>query len=327
MSSVQRRRVLGHITEVANQRIRTAIFDFDCASENEVERYRAMLVTSPGAAVLGLKRSALGVRLLISRLERLQRLLHEEGTLYGQARNELINYQGARAVPTESLSESAGAYLTWLYCLMAQPAPKDKDFVAMGNPRWMPAELDDRDPLDWLGSKDVCRQILKNTIERALTSLIERERHLRKNYEEPARDGAELRKQVLATPEGSLLLRHERAHDLTFHRAYGALLKGRPQSLKTGRPPGAPHSADDDEADRQDSAAVAADATRVAETRAERKREADAVAPGPGNGIGAPDACEDSMIQKVRAARPDKCPEAGVTPAEAPVEAAGSFAV
>jgi hypothetical protein len=109
MSSVQRRRVLGQLTEVVNQQIRTADFDCDCAQEDEVERYRVMLETSPGAAVLGLKRSALGVRLLISRWERLQRLLRRDGTLYGHDRDEAINYQGARATPPESLSRSEGA--------------------------------------------------------------------------------------------------------------------------------------------------------------------------------------------------------------------------
>ena len=54
MSSVQRRRVLGHMTEVVNQRMRTAVFDYDCAQENDVQRYRAMLARQPGAAVLGL---------------------------------------------------------------------------------------------------------------------------------------------------------------------------------------------------------------------------------------------------------------------------------
>ncbi len=84
MSSVQRRRVLGQLTELVNQNIRTADFDFDCAQEDEVERYRAMLETSPGAAILGLKRSALGIRLLIMRWERLERLLHRDGTWYGE---------------------------------------------------------------------------------------------------------------------------------------------------------------------------------------------------------------------------------------------------
>jgi hypothetical protein len=232
MSSIQRRRVLGHITEVVNQRIRTAVFDHDVAQEDNVQLYRSMLASSPGAAVLGLKRSAMGVRFLISRLERLEGLLQEEGTLYGDDKNELINYQGARAVPTECLFESPAAYLTWLYCLMAQPKPKDKDFVAMGNPKWMPPALDDRDERDWVGGKQLSRQILHELIAGALLSLREREALLRRNYDGPARDGAELRRQVLATPEGSLLLRHERAHELTFNRAYGASLKGRLQSLK-----------------------------------------------------------------------------------------------
>jgi hypothetical protein len=308
MSSVQRRRVLSHLTEVVNQRIRTAIFDFDCAHEDEVERYRMMLATSPGAAVLGLKRSALGLRFLISRFERLQRLLQEEGTLYGEDRNELINYQGARAVPTEALSESSGAFLTWLYCLMAQPAPKDKDFVAMGNPRWRPTALEDRDPMDWLGGKALCRQILNERVTEELASLRQREQRLRINYEEPARDGAELRRQVLASPEGSLLLRHERAHGHVFLGAYGAFLKGRLQSLKTGRPPGAPNKDDNHTAEQvQDRAAVVSDAAVVAERRAWRKQEAEAVAPGRDGGIGAPEAFADVMIEKVRAVRTTMC--------------------
>ena len=132
MSSIQWRRVLGHMTEAVNHRIRTAFFDFDCAHEDEVQRYRAMLATSPGAAILGLKRSALGVRYLIMRWERLESLLLRDGTWYGGDRNEAINCQGARADPPESLSESEAGYLTWLYCLMAQPAPKDQHFFEIG---------------------------------------------------------------------------------------------------------------------------------------------------------------------------------------------------
>ncbi len=105
---------------------------------------------------------------------------------------------------------------------------------------------------------------------------------LRTNYEEPARDGAEIRRQVLATPEGSLLLRHERAHGLTFDRAYAAFLKGRLQSLKTGRPPGAPHPVDDDagQASAADEPGPGPDATRVAEEKVRRKQAAAAVGVG-----------------------------------------------
>ena len=103
-----------------------------------------MLETQPGAAVVGLKRSALGVRFLLGRWERLLRLMNDEGTLYGADRNEFINYQGAQVTAPEDLFHSEGAYLTWVYCLMCQPAPKDEHFVAMGNPRWMPTGLMDR---------------------------------------------------------------------------------------------------------------------------------------------------------------------------------------
>jgi hypothetical protein len=322
MASVQWRRVHRHQTAIVNQKIRTAVFDFDCAQEDEVERYRAMLRTSPGAAVLGLKRSALGLRLLIARWERLLRLLDEEGTLYGNDRNEMINCQGARATPTEVLFESEGAYLTWLYCLMAQPAPRDSDFVTIGNERWMPTGLNDRNPFEWLGEKHVCRRILKELVEQELASVRRREARLRSNYEDPARDDAELRRQVLATPEGTLLLRHERTHGLMYKRAYEAFLKGRAQSLKTGRPPGAPDQADAGGADPARAAAPgpaadpAAAAAAVAEARARRKREADAVAPGVDKPIGAPEPPGDFMREEVRKARPRTCATAaGTSPA------------
>jgi hypothetical protein len=190
---------------------------------------------------------------------------------------------------------------------MAQPAPKDKDFVAVGNERWTPMALYDRDPLDWLGEKPVCRAILEELVERELASLRQREVELRINDEVPARDGAEVRRQVLDGPEGSLRRRHERAHGLTYRRAYEAFLKGRLQSLKTGRPPGAPGPVGDGDA-VQETAAVdrwpASDATSVAEARARRKRAAEALAPGPENGIGAAEARGDVMVEKVLKARP-----------------------
>ena len=75
MSSVQRRRVLGHTDRGREPEHPYGVLRLRLRQEDEVERYRAMLRTSPGAAILGLKRSALGVRLLIMRWERLERLL------------------------------------------------------------------------------------------------------------------------------------------------------------------------------------------------------------------------------------------------------------
>ena len=187
MASVHLRRILACLTETANQQVRTAIFHFDCEQEDEIQRFRDMLESRPGVAVVGLKRSALGCRFLILRWERLLRLLESDGTLYGKDRDEAIHYQGARATDPANLFESEGAYLTWIYCLMAQPDPRDEDFVEIGNKSWMPMGLNDRKIHHWLGDDALSRKLLKEIAERELAALRPREERLRKNYEEPAR--------------------------------------------------------------------------------------------------------------------------------------------
>ncbi len=47
MASVQARRVYACLTAMVNQQIHTAVFDYDCEQEDEVDRYRAMLGLSP----------------------------------------------------------------------------------------------------------------------------------------------------------------------------------------------------------------------------------------------------------------------------------------
>ena len=291
MASVQARRVLACLTATVNHQINTAFFDFDREQEDEVARYRAMLETQPGAAVVGLKRSALGVRFLIGRWERLLRLIQEEGTLYGNDRNEAINYQGARASKPEDLFQSEGAYLTWLYCLMCQPAPKDEQFVAMGNEKWMPASLMDRPPAEWLGEASLCRKLLVERAERELAYLRPREERLRLNYETPARDGAEIRRQVLQGPVGARLLREAESHNRHYHRAYNAFLKGRAYSAKTGRLPGQPEADLHGEADETPATVVpvpVSESMPAEQGVARRKQAAEALAPGGENGIGPP---------------------------------------
>jgi len=287
MASVQARRVLACLTATVNLQMGTAVFGYDCAQEDEVDRYRAMLETQPGAAVVGLKRSALGVRFLISRWERLLRLIKEEGTLYGNDRNEAINYQGARASKPEDLFQSEGAYLTWLYCLMCQPKPKDEQFIAMGNERWMPAGLMDREPKYWLGEATLCRKLLVELAERELAYLRPREERLRTNYEIPARNGAEARKQVLQGRDGAGLLRQAESHNRQYDRAYGAFLKGRAYSEKTGWLPGQPQT-DLHGGAEETPATVAPEPMSVDQAAAQRRQEAEALAPGGENGIGMP---------------------------------------
>jgi hypothetical protein len=306
MASVQKRRVLACLTEMANQQVRTAVFQYDCDQEDEVERYRQLLETQPGVAVVGLKRSALGVRLLIERWERLLRLLHEEGTWYGNDRKEAIQYQGARATEPENLFESEGAYLTWLYCLMCQPDPKEEDFLALGNERWMPTALNDRKAEHWLGHKALCRKLLEELAEGELAHLRKREALLRIHYETPARQGAEVRKQVLQSPEGARLQREAESHDRQYHRAYQAFLKGRAQSIKTGTLPGAPQEDLHGGSVETTTTAVAPEPAGLsAEAMQEQRMEgADALAPGGANGIGPPHVRGDAYRAAVMAAGP-----------------------
>ena len=237
MASVQRRRVLAHQTEVVNHEIRTARYRHDCKQEDEVEHCKGMLTTDPARAVLGLKRSALGCRFLIQRWERLQTLMADEGTWYGNDRNEAIQYQGAIA-SRDRLVESEAAYLTWLYCLMAQPNPKDAHIAAMGP--LMPEALNIRETLHWFPARSVCRQLLKALAERELAAVRLREEVLRIAYEEPGREGAEARSQVLEGKLGAQLLRHARIHELQFLAAYKEFLKGRKETARTGLRPALP---------------------------------------------------------------------------------------
>jgi hypothetical protein len=308
MSSIERGRVHATMTEIANQAIRTAIFDGDCAAEDEVDYYRGMLVTSPGAAVVGLKRTALGIRFLLGRWERLLRLIHEEGTLYGNDRNEAINYQGARASEPEDLFESEGAYLTYLYCLMCQPAPKDEHFIALGNERWMPAALMDRKAEHWLGKASLCRTLLIELAESELAFLRARELLLRTHHEAPARAGAEVRTQVLRDRLGAQLVRLGETHERQFYRAYNTFMKGRALSAKAGVLPGAPdpmlHAEPEDDTGPVPEVEPVSDVDSAEESRRQRMQAADALAPGRENGIGAAIVRGDRERAAVMAAGP-----------------------
>jgi hypothetical protein len=292
MSSIQRRRVLQCQTEILNQHIRTAVYNLDCAMDDEVRRYRDMLPTQPAAAVVGLKRSAPGLRFLIQRWERLLRLLAEEETWYGSDRDEAIHYLGAKAGKPENLFGSEGAYLTWVYCVMTQTDAKDKDFIDLGQEQVMPKSIQDRKPEHWLPMRDHCLMLLIELANRELAALRPRAEYLRLTIEEPARDGAEIAKQVLAGPEGALLLRHLRTHESHFHRAYQAFLKGRKETARTGLLPGQPiahiHGAPNETpAQDQPEPGPEAVVVPVQQAQAARKQGANTVAPGADNGIGA----------------------------------------
>jgi hypothetical protein len=293
-SLIDRRRVLAAVNEITNDQIRTAIFRFDNGEEDRVQRCRDMLTTRPDLAMLHLGRSALGCRFAIERLERILKLLSEEGTLYGNDRNEGINLCGARAgADRECLFGSCGAYLVWLFALAAQPAPKDEHFIDLGNHRYMPEELRDRQPDRWFGPPEVCRELLVQVFSRMLADLRAREQVLRTQYEEPARDGAEVREQVLRGPDGMQLNRLANVHLQNYLQAYQAFLRGWSETRKTGAVPGAPSAEVHGPGARKivpvpaTAEAKAAGRQAASQQRGRRKMEAAATAPGRSRAIGA----------------------------------------
>ena len=226
------------------------------------------------------------------------RMLAEEETWYGSDRDEAIHYLGAKAGTPENLFASEGAYLTWVYCVMTQPDAKDKDFAVLGREHVQPKAIQDRKPEHWLPMRDHCVKLLRDLAERELNALRPREAYLRLTFEEPARDGAETAKQVLAGPEGALLLRHLRTHESHYHRAYQAFLKGRKETARTGLLPGQPianiHGApNENETPAKDEPGTGVEpeveVVPVQQARAVRKQGANTVAPGGDNdnGIGA----------------------------------------
>src|SRR5262249_21760865 len=90
------------------------------AREDEGFDHVRLLETDPAAAVMKLKRRARGVRYLVERWERLERLLSEDGTWYGRDRNEAIQLQGYSSA-LGNIYFAAPAWETWRDCLAAQP--------------------------------------------------------------------------------------------------------------------------------------------------------------------------------------------------------------
>jgi hypothetical protein len=124
----------------------------------------------------------------------------------------------------------------------------------------MPAPRPEKDA--WVHDPAKGLAWLKATIAGHLGALREREARLSREFDEPERAEAASRALVLDGPDGANLLRYERMHDLSFHRAYGAFVKGRKEAAATGVPPGAPIEAD--EADEID-AGPARELTSIAD--------------------------------------------------------------
>jgi hypothetical protein len=229
VAALEKKRARRVRTALLAEKVRTAAYRFDEANRQQVQRYEKMLITSPAEAVAGLASFAAGTRHLIGRWERLKAVFALEQTWYGQDRDEAMRLQGVRP-GKEHLAESETAYVTYLYCLMAQPDPRplEMELREIGLPELMPKTFQDHAIADWLPPHARCRELLVELIEHELTALRAREAWLSTNIEEPARRAALERARVL---EGSELavLRNEQIHDQLFHRAYQALRRSHGQ--------------------------------------------------------------------------------------------------
>jgi hypothetical protein len=131
--------------------------------------------------------------------------------------------------------------------------------------------------------------MLLERAQRELAYLRAREEHLRVTLETPARDSAEIRRQVLQGKEGARMLRELESHQRTFDRFYNGFVKGRAYTAKSGLLPGQPVAGlhGDGHAARA-AAAPAAETVPAEQGVARRQHAADVLAPGGTNDIGAP---------------------------------------
>jgi hypothetical protein len=229
VASLEKERARRARTALLAEKVRTAAYRFERAQEQEVERYEKMLIASPAEAVAGLCSFAAGTRHLIGRWERLKAVFALEQTWYGADRDEVMRLQGVRP-GHDHLAESVTAYVTYLYCLMAQPEPRPlhEELQEIRLPELMPKTFQDHAIPDWLPPHKRCQVLLEALMEHELTALRAREAWLRTQIEEPAREAALERARVLEGRELAVL-RNEQIHGQFFHRAYQALRRSHGQ--------------------------------------------------------------------------------------------------
>jgi hypothetical protein len=205
---------------------RTAVIRYREACEDEVTYYVSMFNTDPNAAVAGLKRSAAGVRHLISRWEELSQYLAEEGTWYGAHKYESIQMQGHYA-GIDQLFLSEEAWKTWMDCLACQPVIKQFDIDMLCAPDVVPKSIQDRDRPLWQPDPGASRARLRALVDRELPALRALESELRTLYEEPAVAAAQDLALARLTREETALLRALRSHESAFRQTTSALEKVR----------------------------------------------------------------------------------------------------
>src|SRR3954466_2634264 len=236
-ASVQRDRSRRYLTAALTEQVLNAERRWDEAREDEVLTLVKLLNTEPGAAVARLRRTGHGCRWLIARCrglaERLEAPESEGGGWRPADCLEAIRLQGQFADPTH-LDGSPEAAATRHHFEALFPdsvlggyagGPVDiRDILR--SPGWGKPKGQGPDPEE-LARKAEARRWLTGTIARQLGALEAWEAIVREAFDAPSRALAKERALLLEGPAGSNWQRYERMHELAFHRAYAAFLKGR----------------------------------------------------------------------------------------------------
>jgi hypothetical protein len=231
-----------------SEKARTAEIAYRQNREDEVRYYVQRFNQDPDACLAGLKRSAAGVRHLISRWEELNASLCDEGTWYGAHRCEAILMQG-HAAGFDQLFLSEVAWRTWVDCLAAQPLIRQRDVDMLCAPDIVPQSIQDRGEPLWQPDAAASRARLDAIVDRELPRLRALEAALRAQYEEPALAAAKDMALAKLTRDETALLRALRSHEAAFLKATQALEKlRRPTNRAAPQPDAAlatPRACDD----------------------------------------------------------------------------------
>ena len=231
MALIETRRVERIRATVRTDKIRTADLFWERRQEDTVERYLQRFNFHAPSALVGLLRSAAGCRWAIAFLERLQKLLIDDGTWYGIDKIGAIQIQGFSARISELFYEEK-AYITWLDCLAAQPNPKQADIDRILDPVNVPKALLDRDVVLWPRDPAESRARLQAMLDRELPRIKAIEATLRVQYETPSRAEAQTAALAEVTKDEMQLLRSQRIHEQSYQQAVTALLKVRKQPAR-----------------------------------------------------------------------------------------------
>ena len=246
----------GHL----DSQIRSATLRFEAACVEKVEDLKILIRTEPGKAVRALKGTALGCQYMIRRWQYLDGLLAgTPGTWSHFEGDEAIGLLGCRTVREDlryAEAEVVEAYRHAEKVVRLEPDPMldEPQVVHNYKQKLQAAEvLKKKCPdtyLDILGLRvdEAARARgivwLRAKIAREVEGLRALEARLQVEIDGPERAEAVKRSQALEGTAGATWLRYARMHGLDYQRAYTTFMKGRTESEKTGKLPGAPNEAE-----------------------------------------------------------------------------------